>query len=128
VRRINSHRSPGRYNIASVGLFVWRLRAYQVSRTPAACLDKDGPECYTFSALGNDSQLVTHAKPETDAAHIAEQINVPAPIGLRQFKRRPADYYGKEKSIAIWAPQWMRKNDGPIPAGAIIQVRLRSAQ
>ncbi len=28
VRRINSHRTLGRYNIPSVGLFVWRLKSY----------------------------------------------------------------------------------------------------
>src|SRR5439155_7578182 len=28
VRRINSHRTIGRYNIPSVALFVWRLKTY----------------------------------------------------------------------------------------------------
>src|SRR4029077_14294159 len=31
VRRINSHRTIGRYNIPSVGLFVWHLRSYSVT-------------------------------------------------------------------------------------------------
>lgn len=124
VRRINSHRSDGRYNIGSVGLFVWRLRAYRVTHTPAACLEGNGPECYSFSALGNNTQLFTRAKPEPDAAHIAEEMNVPAPIGLRRLKRQLADYYGKEKSFAIWAPKWLRQQDGPIPASAIIVADL----
>jgi hypothetical protein len=124
VRRIDSHRSRGRHNIGSVGLFVWRLRAYRVKHTPAACLEENGPECYAFSALGNDTRLFTRAKPEPDPAHLAEEMNVPAPIGLRQLKKRTANYYGKEKSLAIWAPKWLRKQEGPIPVSAIIVADL----
>src|SRR5689334_16727614 len=32
VRRINSGRTVGRYNIPNVGLFVWRLKPYSVSK------------------------------------------------------------------------------------------------
>jgi hypothetical protein len=124
VRRINSHRTVGRYNIPSVGLFVWRLRAYRVNHTPAACLEENGPECYAFSALGNDTQLFTQPEPEADAAHVAEELNVPAPISLRRLKKRLHHYYGEKKSLAIWAPKWLPKHDGPIPASAIIVADL----
>jgi hypothetical protein len=40
VRRINSRRTQGRYNIPSVGVFVWRLRAYSITRAPAYCLEQ----------------------------------------------------------------------------------------
>jgi hypothetical protein len=128
VRRINSHRRAGRYNIPSVGVFVWRLRAYRVTYTPAYCVEESGPECYEFSALGNDTQLFTHAEPELEATHIADELNVPAPIGLRRFKKQIADYYGEEKSVAIWAPKWTqkwkRKDEDPLPADAIIVADL----
>ena len=42
VRRINSRHTLGRYNIPSIGLFVWRLKAYSVTRTPAYCLEASG--------------------------------------------------------------------------------------
>lgn len=48
VRRISSHHEQGRTNIPHVGLFVWRLRAYSVSETPAYYLEEMGTHCYTF--------------------------------------------------------------------------------
>ena len=57
VRRINSQRSVGRYNIPSVGVFVWRLKSYPVTQTPACCVEAEGPHCFTFSVLGNDAPL-----------------------------------------------------------------------
>ena len=62
VRRISSRHSPGRHNIPSVGLFVWRLKPYPVVRTPAFCLEEEGPHCYTFSVLGNDMPLYVEAR------------------------------------------------------------------
>ena len=67
VRRINSRRRPGRYNIPSIGVFVWRLRPYCVTATPAFCLEEVGPYCYTFSALGNDAPLYIKPEPEVEA-------------------------------------------------------------
>src|SRR5262249_41433047 len=37
VRRVASTRTPGRPNLPGVGLYVWRLRSYSVTRTPAYC-------------------------------------------------------------------------------------------
>src|SRR5512143_4137339 len=48
VRRINSACTVGRYNIPSVGVFVWRLKAYSVTQAPAYCLEQVAPYCYTF--------------------------------------------------------------------------------
>ncbi len=56
VRRINSHRTLGRYNIPSVGLFVWRLKSYSVTQAPAYCMDRDLNH-FTFSVLGLDTRL-----------------------------------------------------------------------
>ena len=60
VRRVNSNRSRGRFNIPSVAVFVWRLRPYSVTRTPAYCLEDVSPQSFTFSVLGNDSPLFNH--------------------------------------------------------------------
>jgi hypothetical protein len=88
VRRIISHRSPGRYNIPAVGLFVWRLKTYSLTHTPAHCMESAGPQCFTFNILGNDTQL--YAKPWLDAepTHIAEEINLPVPIRRRALEVR----------------------------------------
>jgi hypothetical protein len=55
VRRIDSGR--GRYNIPSVGLFVWRLSAYHNCGHPARPV---GTNRYTFDPFGGDVPLVNH--------------------------------------------------------------------
>jgi hypothetical protein len=130
VRRPNSARTTGRYNIPSVGLFVWRLKPYSVTRTAAYCLEDIEPRFYTFSALGNDAPLFTWPTAETDPTTIAGPLNVPAPITRRaleirdpfpaRYGRASPDYYGPDRSLAIWAPGWGGVGDGPIPAERIV--------
>jgi hypothetical protein len=94
VRRPNSRRSEGRFNLPSVGVFVWRLRPYSVTQAPAHCVDHVRHH-YTFSVLGNDAPLFT--APVTgppSPPHIADELNVPAPIRRLAFRDRTADYYG----------------------------------
>src|SRR5262249_52304621 len=59
VRRVNSHHEPGRYNIPSVGVFVWRLKSYSVTRAPAPVVKGGSPYWFSFSSLGNDAPLYT---------------------------------------------------------------------
>ncbi len=114
VRRINSQRKRGRYNIPSVGLFVWRLKTYSVSHTPAYCREDVNPRCYTFSVLGNDAPLYTRWTAEEDPTEIAGEMNLPLPIRRRALEIRDREgdgkanpaYYGADKSLAIWAPGW----------------------
>ena len=139
VRRIASHRSPGRYNIPTVGLFVWRLKPYSVTHAPAYCLENIGPQCFTFSVLGNNTPLYTKPELEEEPTHIAEEINLPVPIRRRALEEgitfRPlktqasAAYYGANKSIAIYAPDWPVKSPAkgapqPIPAEFVIPADL----
>jgi hypothetical protein len=101
VRRITSHRTRGRYNIPSVGLFVWRLKAYSITQTPAYYREEVGAQCYTFSVLGNDTPLYTRPEPEAEPTHIAGELNLPIPIRRRAFEARKSDYYGAGKSLEI---------------------------
>ncbi|WP_225847562.1 hypothetical protein [Streptomyces sp. HPF1205] len=119
VRRAASPRRQGGYTPAGVGLFVWRLGPYAISRGPAYCLDR-ARNLYTFSILGNDSPLVTKPEPEPSATHIAAVDNVPAYISRRLLADRLADYYGPGKSFAIW-------RDGefqPVPLADIVVADL----
>ena len=102
VRRINSKHTQGRYNIPSVGLFVWRLKTYSVTQTPAFCVEASAPHCYTFSVLGNDAPLFLKAEPETDPTHIAEEFNLPVPIRRRLLEDAKDRLYGEKKSFFIW--------------------------
>jgi hypothetical protein len=119
VRRAASPRRQGGYTPDGVGLFVWRLKPYPISRGPAHCIDR-ARNLYTFSILGNDNPLVTTPEPEPSATHIATVDNVPANISRRLLTDRLADYYGPGKSFAIW-----RDDDSqPIPPADIVVADL----
>ena len=135
VRRVNSHHRLGRYNIPSVGVFVWRLKIYSVTHAPAYCQESAGPQCYTFSTLGHDSPLYTSAEPEIEPTHIADEINLPVPVRRRALEERislrplktqaSATYYGADKSFAVYAPDWPAKGSPqPLPCDRVIPADL----
>ena len=138
VRRIISHRTQGRYNIPSVGVFIWRLRSYSITHAPACCLEQFGPHAYVFSALGNDTPLFVRPRREDDSGAIAAELNLPVPIRRRAFLSPEGvaskHYYGLvdaesqvAQSLAIWAEDWSGKGTDqpqPIPASQIIPADL----
>lgn len=126
VRRVNSQRSVGKYNIPSIGVFIWWLKSYPVTWTRAYCAENAGPHCFTFSVLGQDAPLFCKVEPELDPSHIAEEMNVPAPIRRLAFELRPEQFYGRDRSFAIWAPGWNGNDDPlePVPLESIIPADL----
>jgi hypothetical protein len=102
VRRINSQHTQGRYNIPSVGLFVWRLKTYSVTQTPAFCVEAESPHCFTFSVLGHNAPLFLKPEPEADPTHIADEFNLPVPIRRRLLEDEKDRLYGEKKSFFIW--------------------------
>lgn len=96
VRHIDNRR--GRYNIPNIGIYLWRLQAYPVRGAPAY---PQGDGKFSFSQLGNDIQLFNHPQTEQDITHLAEEINVPAPIRRRAFSTSKELYYGSDKSLYI---------------------------
>ena len=96
VRRIASGR--GRHNIPNVGIFLWRLRSYELRRSPAIRVDGNR---YLFDPLGKDTQLYTKPEPELGLAHLSTPINVPTPISRRLLHERLSEYYGPGKSISL---------------------------
>ncbi|MDH3287850.1 MAG: hypothetical protein OEP48_09050 [Betaproteobacteria bacterium] len=135
VRRVISHRTLGRFNIPSVGVFVWRLRPYSVTHAPTYCVEAEGPHCFTFSALGHDKRLHTRPERETEATHIAEEINLPTPIRRRALEERisirplktraSATYYGEGKSLVVYAPDWPAKGaPQPVPRDLVVPADL----
>lgn len=126
VRRINSNYTQGRYNIPSVGLFVWRLRSYSVTQSPAYCFEAEGPHCYTFSVLGNDSPLYMNPEPETDPSHIAGEFNLAIPIRRRLFAEQKERIYGDNKSLQIWVgiKKGKKIERKPVPLEQIVSADL----
>jgi len=70
VRRIATRR--GRYNIQNIGIFLWSLNAYRVTKQQAAISPAD-PHCLRFNSLGMDVPLFHRAIPQgenlTEHAH-----------------------------------------------------------
>ncbi len=123
VRRISSRRSPGRYSIPNIGLFVWRLKAYSVTGAPAYCLDA-GQNQYTFSVLGNDAPLFNRPEPESSPAGIANERNLPTRIRRRGLEADKEQYYGAEASFSIRADWNGFGMDSDIPAASVISADL----
>ena len=96
VHRIVSHRSIGRYNIPSIGLFAWRLKVYSVTKTRARHKREQGQGAFTFSILGNDAPLYTKPVPKPDTRRFSDELNFPTAITRRSFEKRLADYYGED--------------------------------
>jgi len=134
VRRMGSARRRGRYGIADVGVFAFRLRSYPVTTTPAYCVEEFGPHCFSFSILGNDTPLFQLPLEEAAPTHIAGEINLPVPLRRYRFAERgpQADYasvsaalYGAGNSLLIQAPDWPVKGKGlPLPREVLIPADL----
>lgn len=124
VRRINSLWTRGRSNIPSVGLFVWRLKVYPVTRTPAYYIQEAGVNSFTFSVLSNDAPLFTKPEREAEPTDIAGEINLPTPIRRRPFEKNKTAYYSYDKSLQIWVGDPKDGTRRPLPVDKIIVADL----
>jgi hypothetical protein len=100
VRRIASRR--GRHNIPNVGLFLWRIGAQSLTRSPATRVDD---QRYRFSPLNHDQPLFTRPETEDEITHLSEPLNVPIPISRRVLKEHREDYYSTgpaRKSVRLY--------------------------
>lgn len=129
-RLVDTHRiadpvSRGTHNLPNVGLFVFRMRHYQVDDTWAYCQEEAGAHCYSFSLLGNDAPLYRPG----------DATMPPLPIGRgaledgRDGDVRPAqaapDLVGHDRALSIVAMGWPRKDvDTIVKADAIIPADL----
>jgi len=130
VRSGNSPHYSQAGNIPSVGVYVWRLKSYSVTEAPAYCYEQEGPNCFLFSALGNDTQLFT--SPQLPSPHPPGKLNLPVPIRRRDFESIETSessetsepgvpsYYGEGKSFEIWTGSPRQ----PIPPDQIVPADL----
>ena len=82
LRCIKSDR--GKYNIPNVGLYLWRLQSYAVTRSRAAAVTSPSDGRYRFDPLGMDINLFNRPQTEIGISQIAEEVNVPGAL-----RRRP---------------------------------------
>src|ERR1051325_874142 len=100
VRHIASAR--GRHNISNIGIFLWRLQSYFLSRTDARALSPaDGR--FVFNPLGLEYPLFNRPKTETDIAHLAEEINVPGRLRARPLYD---ELEARRQAIVDLEPTW----------------------
>lgn len=114
VRHIASRR--GKHNIPNIGLFLWRLSAYPLEGVTARALADPPDGRFAFSPFGNDAPLFNSPTPEIEVSHLADEINVPAPLRRRALydeleARRPsiaaseepvAQYFDDDPVLRIW--------------------------
>ena len=96
VRHIE--RAEGKYNIPNIGIFLWRLTAFRLRASPAVGLDEHR---FLFSPLGANMPLFTLPQTEESITHLAEPINVPAPISRRVLDASLSSYYGPGLSLFV---------------------------
>ena len=102
VRRIGSGR--GRYNIGSVGLFVWRLAPFTVAGGQAAAV---GPNRYTFDPFGGDVPLVNPPAPAATAFTLTGRPNLP-------FYLQRYPLYSGAQGYAAQPPAAVAVNGAPV--------------
>lgn len=113
----------GWHGIPNLALFLWRLRAFELQRTPA----RQGAQSWqhSFSPLGQRAPLFSRRRREAGERELATELDVPGPIrrarffeDLRAHRRRPAprgtatELYGDggEHSLHVWL------DGNPVPA------------
>lgn len=106
VRHISA--GAGRHNIPNIGLTLWRVRAFQLTRSPAV----EDPDIgsglrFRFNPLGVDLALYNTPETEEVISHLAEPRNVPLPLTHRWLKGHLDDYYGPDKSL------WVELDENP---------------
>jgi hypothetical protein len=103
VRRIA--RGTGRYNIPNIGVHLWRLSAHELDRASAHEVDDGTGLHYTFSPLGNDTQLFCRPQDIDSPFDTATERHVPDPLRRRVLHERLEEFYGEGSSLAVWDGQ-----------------------
>ena len=106
----------GGWTAVDVRAYVWRLRPYSITETPAYCYEEASPNSFLFNPLGIDTPLVTRPQPATGIPGV---LNLPTPI-TRRGLQHVADYYGEGKSFQIWQGKPLQ----PVPAEQIVSADL----
>jgi hypothetical protein len=105
VRRIPV--GSGRYNVQNIGIFLWSLNVYSLTRSPATGVEGSA-QCFRFSPLGLDMPLFNNPVSQgADIAEAAGPLNVPARLRRRVLcedlrNASASAYYGEGSSVALY--------------------------
>jgi hypothetical protein len=127
VRRIPPRR--GRYNIPNIGLYLWRLQSYPITRGAARQIGAPADERYTFNPLGLDEPLFNRPRTEVEITDLAQEIGVPAELRRRLLfdeleARRQAEVDNRRVVEAYFDPAHpaLRIFVRPTPAAAFAEI------
>ncbi|UBF28583.1 glycoside hydrolase [Kovacikia minuta CCNUW1] len=111
----------GRYNPASLSLFLWRLQSYPLHRGTARAIPGPKPNpkgrYFTFNCLGYDAPLFNQPQTETEITTLAAEINLPAVLTRRLLANELTQrwegevlpnqgYFGNQPVLQIW--EWCK--------------------
>jgi hypothetical protein len=129
----------GRYNIPSIGLFLWRLRPQRLSGLPLVPDPSDATGTkFRLDPLGADCALFREPQPEADIAQLSTPVNVPAPLSVRGMAAavraaqadadpdaRSDDDYGPGESLLFLRPGGAPGSWQPVPVSQVTVCDLR---
>ncbi|MEZ8140832.1 hypothetical protein [Enterovibrio sp. FF113] len=78
----------GKHHFQHVGIFLWRLRHYRQSLTPAFRL---AARRYLFQPMGFNAPLFNEPQTEPDINHLAREENLPVPLLRRSIAANRLD-------------------------------------
>jgi hypothetical protein len=105
VRRIAAE--LGRYNIQNIGIFLWSLNAYSLTKVPVTAVGTSG-RFFRFSPLGADMPLFIHPVSQgSDITAASKPVNVADRLRRRVLCQDiqsgvGAVYYGEGNSLALY--------------------------
>jgi hypothetical protein len=112
IRSITS--GAGRYNIKNIGIFLFRIREFSLTGSPAVPEGDDGRR-FRFHPLGIDAPLYNRVEREEMIEHLAERLNVPLPIGRRELDAElhaePPTFYGVGRSLLVTVDGSVKPHD-----------------
>lgn len=109
-------RNCGKYNIPNLGIFLWRLQSYKVTRSTARPVSEPADGRYTFNPLGFDAPLFNRPQTETRITQLAGEVNVPGVLrrrplydelearrrALAEKKKPDSSYFGEQPVFEIY--------------------------
>ncbi len=102
VRRISPRR--GRYNIANIGLHLWRLKAQSLTRLALRPMRFGAlaTRRYTVHPYRLPLPLFARPEPEADIAALADFRHLPLPLTRPLLRAKLDHYYGEGRSLALY--------------------------
>jgi hypothetical protein len=91
----------GRYNIPTVGIFLWRLQSFRLTAQPLVADPGDASgRRFRVNPLGADLRLFRLPRTEPDIAHLAAAVNVPDPLTVRDFALQTRNATSSDQAVA----------------------------